>query len=85
MESNSNVKLFNSIYNDISEVFGVDVAIHMYQQYKGLQISFPTRLFNTEYVKKQVPLEYNGSNLKELAKKYGYSEKTIRRMIKENL
>lgn len=83
MEVNSNIKLFNSIYNDISEVFGVDVAIHMYQQYRGLQISFPTRLFNTEYVRKQVPIEYNGNNLKELAKKYGYSEKTIRRMIKE--
>ena len=75
--------IFNSVYNDISESFGVDVAIQIYQIYKGMQITFPTRLFNPEYVKSQVPIEYNGKNIKQLAKKYGYSEKTIRRMIKE--
>lgn len=78
-------ELFNSVYNDISEIFGVDIAIQMYQNYKGMQITFPTRLFNPDYVKKHVPIEYDGTNTKQLAKKYGYSEKTIRRMIKENL
>ena len=78
-------RLFNSVYEEISEEFGFEVAIKMYQTYKGMQITFPTRLFNTEYVKKQIPLEYDGTNIKQLAKKYGYSEKTVRRMIKENL
>ena len=55
----------------------------MYQIYKGMQITVPTRLFNPEYVKKQIPIEYDGTNIKQLAKKYGYSEKTIRRMIKD--
>lgn len=85
MGGESKEELFNSVYNDISEIFGVDIAIQMYQNYKGMQITFPTRLFNPEYVKKQVPKEYDGTNTKQLAKKYGYSEKTIRRMIKENL
>lgn len=76
-------KLFNSIYEEISEEFGFDIAIKMYQIYKGMQITFPTRLFNPEYVKKQIPIEYDGTNIKQLAKKYGYSEKTIRRMIKD--
>ncbi len=76
-------KLFNSVYEEISQEFGFDVAIKIYQNYKGMQITFPTRLFNPEYVKKQIPIEYDGTNIKQLAKKYGYSEKTIRRMIKE--
>ena len=78
-------QLFNSVYKDIAEVFGIDIAIQIYQMYKGMQITFPTRLFNPEYVKTQVPIEYDGENAKQLAKKYGYSEKTIRRMIKQNL
>lgn len=78
-------QLFNSVYKDIAEVFGIDIAIQIYQIYKGMQITFPTRLFNPDYVKTQVPVEYDGENVKQLAKKYGYSEKTIRRMIKENL
>ncbi|MDD6485080.1 MAG: Mor transcription activator family protein [Clostridiales bacterium] len=76
-------KLYNTVYEEISEEFGSDVAIKIYQMYKGMQITFPTRLFNPDYVKKQISIEYDGSNVKQLAKKYGYSEKTIRRMIKE--
>ena len=76
-------ELFNSVYNDLAEVFGIDTAIQIYQMYKGTQISFPTRLFNPDYVRKQVPKEYDGTNIKQLAMKYGYSEKTIRRMINE--
>ena len=81
----TNKELYNSIYKDIAEAFGVDIAIQFYQMYKGMQISFPTRLFNPNYVKKQIPIEYDGTNIKQLAKKYGYSEKTVRRMIKESL
>jgi len=83
MGDGSTQNIFNAVYNDISEAFGVDVAIQMYQTYKGMQITFPTRLFNPDYVKNQVPIEYDGKNIKQLAKKYGYSEKTIRRMIKD--
>ena len=82
---NVDKQLFNSVYRDIAEAFGMDVAIQFYQMYKGMQISFPTRLFNPDYVRTQIPIEYDGTNIKQLAKKYGYSEKTVRRMIKENL
>ena len=82
---NVDKQLFNSVYRDIAEAFGMDVAIQFYQMYKGMQISFPTRLFNPDYVRTQIPIEYDGTNIKQLAKKYGYSEKTVRRMIKENV
>ena len=85
MGGDADITLFNTIYNDISEKFGIDVAIHMYEHYKGLQVTFPTRLFNADYVKSKIPTEYDGSNIKQLAKKYGYSEKTIRRILKESL
>lgn len=81
----SEKQLFNSVYKDIAEAFGIDTAIQIYQMYKGTQVSFPTRLFNPEYVKKQIPIEYDGTNIKQLAKKYGYSEKTIRRMLKNSI
>lgn len=80
-----NKKLFNSVYEEISEEFGYEVALKIYQNYKGMQITFPTRLFNPDYVKTQIPIEYDGTNIKQLAKKYGYSEKTVRRMIKQNV
>ncbi len=54
----------------------------IHQAYKGLQVTFPKRLYSKEYVQEKVKQEYNGKNLKELSKRYGYSERWIRQMIK---
>ncbi len=58
-----------------------DILI-LHQAYKGLQITFPKRLYSKEYVKEKVKNEYDGTNLKELSRRYGYSERWIRQMIK---
>ena len=78
-------ELLNSVYKDINEEFGIDVAMRMYQLYKGTQVNFPMRFLNPDLVKQRILEEYNGKNLKQLAVKYGYSEKTLRRLIKESV
>lgn len=55
----------------------------MHQAYKGLQVTFPKRLYSKYHVREKIISEYNGSSLKELSKRYGYSERWIRQMIKE--
>lgn len=77
--------LFNEVYKEISTSIGIDAAISIFQLFKGQQITFPVHLFNPKRIQNQIVSEYTGNNAKELAKKYGYSEKTIRRMIKENI
>ncbi|MBS5799532.1 MAG: Mor transcription activator family protein [Clostridiales bacterium] len=58
-----------------------DILI-LHQVYKGLQVTFPKRLYCREYVREKVKKEYDGTNLKELSRRYGYSERWIRQMIK---
>lgn len=58
-----------------------DILI-LHQVYKGLQVTFPKRLYSREYVREKVKKEYDGTNLKELSRRYGYSERWIRQMIK---
>ena len=82
---NNETELFNDIYNEIGNVLGMDTALAIYRLYKGQQITFPIHLFNVKKLKINIISEYDGSNIRELAKKYGYSEKTIRRIIKDNL
>lgn len=77
--------LFNAVYREISERIGLDAAIEIYQMYKGQQVSFPVHLFDSRKISTIIISEYNGSNIRMLARKYGYSEKTIRRIIKESL
>lgn len=81
----NNIELLNGVYKEISEALGMDMAISIHQMFKGQQINFPIRLFNPEQIKKRILQEYDGSNVRKLAIKYNYSEKTIRRIIKESL
>lgn len=78
-------ELLNNIYREISEKLGMDTAMEIYQMFKGQQICFPIRFFNPARIQKCIVQEYNGSNIRTLAIKYGYSEKTIRRIIHDSV
>jgi Mor family transcriptional regulator len=77
-------QLLNAVYQEISEKLGVEAALEIYQLFKGQQITFPMRFFNAECIRRNIVEEYDGTNLKKLAVKYGYSEKTVRRIIRES-
>ena len=78
-------ELLNAVYKDISEKLGMDTAMEIYRMFKGQQISFPMRFFNPSRIQKCILQEYDGSNIKTLAVKYGYSEKTVRRIIRDSV
>ena len=78
-------ELLNTVYKEISEKLGMDTAMEIYQMFKGQQVSFPMRFFNPLQIQKCILKEYDGTNIKKLAIKYGYSEKTVRRIIKDSV
>ena len=79
------VDLYNDIYREISEIIGLENTLKLYLHFKGQQVSFPVRLYNPHLIQQNVIKEYDGTNIAFLAKKYDYSEKTTRRMIKDSL
>ena len=79
----SDPELLNSVYKEVSEKLGMDTAMEIYRMFKGQQISFPTRFFDSSMIHQAIIQEYDGTNIRVLAIKYNYSEKTIRRIIKE--
>ena len=79
------IELYNDIYKEISEIVGLDNTLKIYLRFKGQQITFPVRLYNAHMIQQSVIKEYDGTNIAELARKYDYSDKTIRRMIKDSL
>lgn len=72
------------IYKELAEIIGVDATIAVYNELKGQQVTFPTRLFEKGYVIREVNTNYDGTNLKELAKKFNYTERWIRTFIDNN-
>lgn len=77
--------LLNTVYREISEKLGMDTAMEIYQMFKGQQINFPVRFFNPTRIQQIIVKEYDGTNVRVLAIKYNYSEKTIRRIVKASL
>ena len=80
-----NPELLNDVYREISEKMGMDIAMSMYQLFKGQQICFPVRFFNPAKTRQMIIEEYDGTNVRLLAVKYNYSEKTVRRIIKDSV
>ena len=78
-------EILNAVYREISEKLGMDTAMEIYQMFKGQQINFPVRFFNPTQIQQIIVKEYDGTNIRTLAIKYNYSEKTIRRIIKDSL
>lgn len=78
-------ELLNAVYREISEKLGIDTAMEIYRMFKGQQISFPVRFFNPTRIQENIIREYDGANIRMLAIKYGYSEKTVRRIIRNSV
>ncbi len=82
--SQYDINLFHKVYREISEELGVETALTLHQMFKGTQVNFPVRFLDSKCVKEMIIQEYNGTNIRALAKKYDYSEKSVRRMIRES-
>jgi hypothetical protein len=76
------INSLNGIYKDIAEIIGIEKTILLHDNFQGQQISFPKKLYTKEYIIQQVKNEDN-ENLKTMAFKYGYTERHLRRILKE--
>lgn len=75
----------NGIYNELANLIGTDAAMKIHANYRGQQITFPVEFFSKQFIKSQIINEFDGHNIKKLATKYGYSEKSIRKILKDNI
>lgn len=76
-------KNFVPVYEEIATVIGEEETVKLYEKFRGQQITFPQRLYNTNYVSDYVKANYNGKNIRELARKFDYSERRVREFLKQ--
>lgn len=83
--SNIKCEYLNGAYSELANLLAIEAVLKIHSAYRGQQITFPVQLFSKEFLKKQIVDEYNGYNIKQLATKYGYSEKWVRQILKEHI
>ena len=71
------------VYKEIADLIGVDKADKVFCTFKGQQLMFPLKFFSSEYKAHQIIEEYDGSNVRDLVRKFGYSESRIRQILRE--
>lgn len=71
------------VYKEVAEAVGVDNTYKIYNHFKGLQLMFPLRFYSKEYIAQQILSEYDGKNVRDLARKYGYSESRVRQILRK--
>ena len=82
--SNIKCEYLNGAYSELANLLGIEAVLKIHSAYRGQQITFPVNFFTTEFIASRIAAEYDGKNIRQLATKYGYSEKWIRKMIKEH-
>lgn len=75
----------NGAYSELSSVIGIDAVLKIHAKYRGTQMFFPVELFSKKFIISQIINEYNGYNIRELATKYGYTERWIRNILKDHI
>lgn len=83
MQSKKKVKKrYAGIYQELAEIVGDDLLIEIYERFRGMEVSMPSRLYSIEYVV-ELAVKENPSQWGKIARKYGYNEKYFRRLILE--
>ena len=75
---------YRGIYKDMVEVLGHDITLKVYENYKGQQITFPMRLYSDKYIIDYLNKNYDGKNLKQIARKLGYTCNWLQKVINKN-
>lgn len=75
----------NGVYSEFAALLGIETALKIHSVFRGQQVFFPVELFSKEFIKSQIIAEYDGSNIKQLATKYNYTEKWVKKILKEHI
>lgn len=70
-----------NVYMEIAEAYDVETAIKIQKLFGGQRITFPKKLYRSDYVCLYIKSYYNGRNIQELARLFGISERSVRQIL----
>ena len=76
---------YRGIYNEIFELLGEEAVDKIFKFYRGQQVNFPMTLYSDEYMTNYINLNYDGINIRDIARELGYSERWIKDIIIKKL
>ncbi|HLR42521.1 MAG TPA: Mor transcription activator family protein [Pseudogracilibacillus sp.] len=81
---NAEKKDFNTIYRELIEIIGYENTIKLHEYYAGQYITFPKRILKESYIHQRIVEEYDGTNARDLARRFDYSYSWIMKLIQRH-
>lgn len=82
-ESMSDSEFYNDIYRELSEMIGEATVKKIWNRYRGLNISFPQRLYSRKFTREYIRKNLDRVHPKEMAEELNLTERRVRQIIKE--
>lgn len=79
-----NQEKYSQLYKELAQLIGDAATIKLWENYQGLNISFPKKLYSNEYVKNFILENINRMSIQDMAKEVGLSDRRVRQILKEN-
>lgn len=71
------IEALHSFYKELQNLIGLESMLKVHDHYKGSQLVIPSHLYDRKIAATKITEQYNGRNSRELARKYGYSQKWV--------
>lgn len=79
------LELLSEEHRELAEIIGIDNLFKLSKQFGGTVIYIPREnRLKKNTIRRQVVEEFNGTNSKQLSKKYGISYSTVWRILKDS-
>lgn len=73
-----------SLYKQLNDLLGTEAMLKFYHEFRGSQINPPMKLYDRDGASNAIQSQYPQLSPKELANKYGYSQRWVKRVISQH-
>lgn len=82
-EKTKKIAKYAGVYNDLADLLGEEAVELIYKTMSGQQITLPRKLYTQDYVVQQTKHITDQKELKKVAVRYGYSERRLKQLLKQ--
>jgi hypothetical protein len=73
---------FMQVYKEIADIIGPEGTYAIYKSMRGQQVTFPKRLYTTEFVLDEIRKCGDDIDFHKVALEYDYTERYLRQLLK---
>ncbi len=74
---------FMPIYKEFADIIGPEATYAIYKSMRGQQISFPKRLYTTDFILDEIRKHGDDVDVHKIALEYDYTERYLRQLLKQ--